>query len=271
MCSAHFIGNTKSDEECAPNYVPTIFSLNEKEYQKFSPTVKGVAATERHRRFLKRRISTPPGTSKILKKILPTNNILDLNTVETDGNNIFYNSRTKDSNDKGCQVNSFEEPQNQSTSFTCNRYIVDNICHAETQSDIITNLFVISNSKLVKDKSCGTDITYESKCIGFCTDHLLTYDKKIFLGIDSIKNDEQLIDLAGLSFAAFNLFVPHLPELEKCSVSKRNRLLIFCIKMKTGLSYSALSVLFQVHRTTISRIFINTLEHLYGVFQNQKK
>lgn len=35
---------------------------------------------------------------------------------------------------------------------------------------------------------------------------------------------------------------------EKCHVSKENRLLIFLMKMKTGLTFEAISVLFGVHQ-----------------------
>lgn len=49
---------------------------------------------------------------------------------------------------------------------------------------------------------------------------------------------------------------------DKCRISKHNRLLMFLMKMKTGLTYLALGVLFGVHRTTVSRIFLSTLQHL---------
>lgn len=55
---------------------------------------------------------------------------------------------------------------------------------------------------------------------------------------------------------------------DKCKVSKENRLLIFLMKMKTGLTFSAISVLFAVHRTTISRIFFSTLEQLVSATAN---
>lgn len=51
-------------------------------------------------------------------------------------------------------------------------------------------------------------------------------------------------------------------DKDRVTVNVENRLLIFLIKMKTGLSFSAISVLFSVHRSTISRIFNRTLNFL---------
>lgn len=38
--------------------------------------------------------------------------------------------------------------------------------------------------------------------------------------------------------------------------------------MKTGLTYSALADVFSVHRTSISRIFLSTLQHLSAACEN---
>lgn len=46
------------------------------------------------------------------------------------------------------------------------------------------------------------------------------------------------------------------------SVNKNDRLLIFLIKIKHGLTFSAIGVLFNLHRTSVSRIFFQCLEIL---------
>lgn len=46
------------------------------------------------------------------------------------------------------------------------------------------------------------------------------------------------------------------------SVNKNDRLLIFLIKIKHGLTFSAIDVLFNLHRTSVSRIFFQCLEIL---------
>lgn len=39
------------------------------------------------------------------------------------------------------------------------------------------------------------------------------------------------------------------------AITKENRLFIFLIKIKLGITYSSVSVLFNVYRTTVTRIF----------------
>ena len=86
----------------------------------------------------------------------------------------------------------------------------------------------------------------------------LQQKKNIFF----ICNDEQLINLTGVTFNNFQLLLKTLATNHKYSISKEDRLFIFLIKVKTSLTFSALSVLFGVHRTTIAIIFYTTLENL---------
>ena len=51
-------------------------------------------------------------------------------------------------------------------------------------------------------------------------------------------------------------------------VSPEDRLLIFLINIKTGLTLAAISVFLPVHRITISRIFFSTLEILVNATKN---
>jgi len=48
-------------------------------------------------------------------------------------------------------------------------------------------------------------------------------------------------------------------NVNRLVVSNENALLIFLMKLKWGLTYSSLAVFFGIHRTTISRIFTDTL------------
>lgn len=59
-----------------------------------------------------------------------------------------------------------------------------------------------------------------------------------------------------------------MPKRKKCTLSKKDRLLIFLMKMKTGLTFSALGVLFSAYRSTISTIFYETLQLLAGATWN---
>ncbi|GBP33311.1 hypothetical protein EVAR_30899_1 [Eumeta japonica] len=149
---------------------------------------------------------------------------------------------------KGCQAHMFSELILKETTFTCNRYIYNDHSDAEIQVDIASISRVIAtNTSKDKDKRCFTDQkTYKDQSTS-------THGQE-FVGILSIKEDQQLLDLAGVTFNNFEFLVTRV-ESKKCKVSIKNRLLIFLMKMKTGLTFSALSVLFGVHRTTVSRIF----------------
>lgn len=78
----------------------------------------------------------------------------------------------------------------------------------------------------------------------------------------SVTNDEQLTDLAGVTFDHFYFLMEKFDVTEKIKISKDIRLLIFLFKMKTGLTFSAISAIFSMHRTTVSRIFYSVLENL---------
>lgn len=84
-----------------------------------------------------------------------------------------------------------------------------------------------------------------------------------FHGYSSLANEgKAMLDLAGVAVATFTFLLSFVPDCKERKISKENRLLIFLMKMKLGLSYSALRVLFGIHRTTVSTIFKTTLGHL---------
>lgn len=53
-----------------------------------------------------------------------------------------------------------------------------------------------------------------------------------------------------------------IPKIFNSSIDNQNKLLIFLIKMKHGLTFTSIGVLFNIHRTTVSRIFFKCLEVL---------
>ncbi|XP_063218916.1 two pore calcium channel protein 1-like isoform X3 [Bacillus rossius redtenbacheri] len=65
-----------------------------------------------------------------------------------------------------------------------------------------------------------------------------------FQGYPSIRDETEMRDLTGVTFAVFNLLLTLLLNQTQSysKISKENRLLIFLMKMKTGLSYSAMRV-----------------------------
>ncbi|KAL7306267.1 hypothetical protein TKK_0001701 [Trichogramma kaykai] len=91
-----------------------------------------------------------------------------------------------------------------------------------------------------------------------------TFEKvNLFSGIDCINNDNQLLDLTSVTFEKFNFLLTGVVwDAQHYKISKKNRLLIFLMNFKTGLTFSALGVIFCVHQTTISKIFFQILQDL---------
>lgn len=166
--------------------------------------------------------------------------------------------------DKECQVDFFFNSNENVKTFVCNRYmyIGADKSDAEIQTDIHNCQIVkIINRKKYKDQASNTSIKE------FATQSTETSDN-IFLGFRSISKDDQLIDLAGVNFNNFRFLLKRTDISPKCHVGKEDRLLIFLMKIKTGLTFSALGVLFSIHRTTVSRIFHTTLQRLTAATAN---
>lgn len=83
-----------------------------------------------------------------------------------------------------------------------------------------------------------------------------------FHGVSSIKDDQEMLDWAGVTLRTFSLLRKIYDVSDGTKITADNRLLIFACKMKLGQTYSALGVLFSVNRRTISTIFISRLEYL---------
>lgn len=83
-----------------------------------------------------------------------------------------------------------------------------------------------------------------------------------FHGVNSLSVESDYIELAGVSLKVFQFLLVKVPENNKFKMPRENRLVLFLMKVKLGMSYCALGLLFNIHRTTASRIFLNLLETL---------
>ncbi|XP_049511411.1 uncharacterized protein LOC119463981 [Dermacentor silvarum] len=92
------------------------------------------------------------------------------------------------------------------------------------------------------------------------SDHRTSY----FSGYDSIaKSANALQDLCSVSKEVFAMLLSMLPPSErKCDVTAENKLLLFLLKLKLGISYSSLAILFSVSETSASRHFKSVLKTL---------
>lgn len=97
------------------------------------------------------------------------------------------------------------------------------------------------------------------------------YKDPCFLGYQSVKEDEcKLHALTAVSFHVFAVLFHLLPDSPRRTneLSLKDKLLLFLIKLRHGLPFSFLGVMFNVHRTTVSRIFQSVLDSLNGATRN---
>jgi len=117
-----------------------------------------------------------------------------------------------------------------------------------TQASIPINFNYTFKKPNSIDVSCGSDVS--------------SINLNYFQGFHSIDKESQLKDLTGTTFKVFKLLLSLTFDSTCSTISKENRLLMFLIKIKLGITYSAISVLFNVNRTTVTRIFYNILNSL---------
>ncbi|XP_044584401.1 uncharacterized protein LOC123264932 [Cotesia glomerata] len=74
--------------------------------------------------------------------------------------------------------------------------------------------------------------------------------------------------LTGVTLAIFSWLLTMLPDCKASKVDKKTSFLITLVKLKTGLSFTALAVIFNIHRTTAHRIFVKHIQQLNILLQN---
>jgi len=230
ICSTHFVGNKKSNDPQSPSYVPSIFP---KAYKITKCNHK--QQLERYNRAANK------------KKMDLSKNVPD---AVSSGDFIFpENTSQMSSVNVSIQV-CFDVDDNQDFTFHCS-FEGNNV---STQASIP----LTSNSNLnftkckLSDKACGVDSSNSLSCLS-C---------EAFHGFESIKTENALKDLTGTTFPIFNILLKLMPPSKRFSITKENELLLFLMKLKLGITYSALSVMFGIHRTTVTRIFSDVLTTL---------
>ncbi|XP_037562802.1 uncharacterized protein LOC119442123 [Dermacentor silvarum] len=86
-----------------------------------------------------------------------------------------------------------------------------------------------------------------------------------FVGAQSMhQDDESMQSLCAVTATMFALLVSIIPNARTFhDISKADRLTLFLMKLKTGLTYGSLAALFGIHRTTVARCFHNVLNALF--------
>lgn len=172
--------------------------------------------------------------------------------------------------DQGCQADIFSQCYVNQQTFICNQYMGRWTCDVEIQTEIsqVTGLVQIKNNRKYKEKGTNTsNLSQHGIFNKYCVTEIQTADEAcgadtivsdgLFCGYESIKTQEHLFDLAGVTYDKFNGLVAELPEISGYNIDKvtnENKVLIYFTKKKNQLTDSALATIFSLPRTTITRI-----------------
>ncbi|XP_043267041.1 uncharacterized protein [Venturia canescens] len=146
-------------------------------------------------------------------------------------------------------------------------------------SDGPSTLFCWQNS-VTNEASTQTSIVLTNKCQVKVSIPLPKKTKNVcigpnyplkmgFAGFEDIKDDTTMKQLGGISLSFFHVLLAFIQPQEKGQpafyriLNGKNRLLLFLMKMKLGLSFGAIGCIFKVSKTTASNIFYEVLETLY--------
>ncbi|XP_049519047.1 uncharacterized protein LOC119440105 isoform X1 [Dermacentor silvarum] len=266
VCSKHFVNGEKSTIESHPGYVPTIFPTV---YKKRSTS--STAQLARFNRWKQRysgssaSLATPAsadspgpaspytaetgaiGTSSLATVDLATSTDLLYERSSTEGLDLLSTVAAE-----LCTAVKSVETQTEERSVSSKNFSVFMCFISESgTSTQVTHLETCDNSVQHKPE-------VSSRHSG--SDHRTSY----FSGYDSIaKSANALQDLCSVSKEVFAMLLSMLPPSErKCDVTAENRLLLFLLKLKLGISYSSLAILFSVSETSASRHFKSVLKTL---------
>lgn len=228
ICSSHFVENKCSKDPKSPSFIPTIFP---EIYKKKSSNHH--QQTARYKRHCNRQENNDTIDTIV------TNNIVTIEPyISNDNIKSVHNVSTQ-------------------TAFVVNDIYLFTFDCCFIDSNNVKTQVSIPNSfnsytfgrPTTRDQSCGLDTP----------DQLLL---KSFRGYESVMNESQLKGLTGTSFQVFQLLLKFIPESSHSTVTRENRLFIFLMKIKLGISYSAISTFFNISRSTVTRIFNDCLHFL---------
>nr|XP_050039136.1 uncharacterized protein LOC126536277 [Dermacentor andersoni] len=274
VCSKHFVNGEKSTIESHPGYVPTIFPVVYKK-RSTSPTTKLTRFSrwkQRHSRSSAPSAapsspatpasaavsgSAPPHTAETVG----TSGTSGLATADlATGTNLLYEGSSSD--DLGllatvaaehCTAVKSMETQTEGTSTSSKNFMVF-MCLIDESG---------ASTQVKHLETCDSSVQHKPEV---CSRHSGSdYRTSYFSGYDSVaKSTNALQDLCNVSKVVFAMLLSILPPSSerKCDVTAENRLLLFLMKLKLGISYSSLAILFSVSETSASRHFKSVLKTL---------
>lgn len=150
--------------------------------------------------------------------------------------------------DVECQTNFIFNSNVPFNSFICNRFVIDGVSSAETQTDCKPQCYILVQQPKppCQEKLVGTDGVFQ---IGY-------------QGFGSIKTDEECMDLTGVNKNIFKFLLDSASRnSEKDKIDENDKLSIFLMIFRTGLCYTNLAIFLNVNRITISKTFNYFLDY----------
>ncbi|XP_050041015.2 uncharacterized protein [Dermacentor andersoni] len=240
ICSAHFVGNKASTIAGHPAYVPTVFPP----CYKRSDAVLPASKLDRYKRVQRRRAVLQAPTSKSAITATAENSSTDfadeiIALPEETGTSASVMTQT-DADFNGGVCTLF-------LSVTAEGAASTQVCHTSiVEKGVQASASVRSTAIGPNERSCA------------------------FLGYNSlIQRKDAFRELCGVSANVFSLLLSVLSPIvvREMDAPIFQKLSIFLMKMKLGVSFASIALLFGLHRTTVSRIFYFVLTNLLNAMQ----
>ena len=200
--------------------------------------------------------------------------VMDCSDVEirTENISLTKSKTTVNMVDFAVQVDLFSESTIEQTVIVCNRYI--NVTENNVETQIESTLINMNNS--IKSEKRYSQTLNKSTDSDLNSSNSSTLnkirDEALFYGYSNLKAKQALNDLCDVTTDVFELLLKLIPkhseEDSRLKITDENRLMMFLMKMKCGMTFNSIGALCGVHPTTASRIFHELLLHLSKACKN---
>ncbi|XP_065304320.2 uncharacterized protein [Dermacentor albipictus] len=259
ICSKHFVGGVKVNEEGHPAYYPSIFPAT----YRAAPGPLSEDRYVRKRRRQEQRMLLDKQTAEVHGQAAEAAANVHEKSVEA----IILEAQAASSDNSPVSSDS-----SQGALFDTSLRFVHVSTMTEDGHSSFSSVFTFTSELTDKYASCY--ISHNEVCttgVGRCSTTFIDkscgplYKQPVFAGHSSVTEDEEKFhSLTAVSFNIFALLLSVLPPMRRAVNELRieDKLLLFLIKLRHGMPFSLLGALFDVHRTTAARIFKGMLVNL---------
>ncbi|XP_023247196.1 uncharacterized protein LOC106644251 [Copidosoma floridanum] len=266
LCNKHFVGGVKNDNPQHPAYTPTLFPDPESsDTNKKETKVKKLKTCSLRQDNTMEKIdhnySKVPENMDI-EYIIVKEEISDPMNDMQEYESVFIKEEIPVMVDFSCQADIlYNDKKNQHLNYmTCSKIVENGLICAETQARLKQK--VDSRLKVSKKVQSSSATTTQNLSFG-----LLGLQSVNFQGITTIHSNNDLLHMCGVSFKVFNLLLKNLPPMEHLPIGNANRLLIFLMKLKQGMDYFALAVIFGLSPQKVTEMCLITLKHFASILK----